>query len=89
MRMFGVRGVEMIKRILNYIQLSLQGVGIAALGTLNIYEPRTETLIFGGLSLLGGLLVAALNKRIDHERYDYGDYFCTGLDCVRRCTCLA
>ena len=52
----------MIKRILNYIQLSLQGVGVAALGTLNIYEPKKETLIFGGLSLLGGLLIAALNK---------------------------
>lgn len=52
----------MIQRMLNYIQLSLQGVGIAALGTLHISEPKQETLVFGGISLLGGLLIAALNK---------------------------
>lgn len=26
------------------------------------YEPKQETLIFGGLSLMGGLLIAALNR---------------------------
>jgi hypothetical protein len=50
------------KRILNYLQLSLQGVGIAALGTLNIFEPKVETLIFGGTSLICGLLIAIANK---------------------------
>ena len=52
----------MKKRILNYLQLSLQGVGIAALGTLNIFEPKVETLIFGGTSLICGLLIAIANK---------------------------
>ncbi|WP_298069555.1 hypothetical protein [uncultured Mailhella sp.] len=47
---------------MKYIQLSLQGVGIAALGTLNIHEPKPETLISGGLSLFGGLLILVLNK---------------------------
>ena len=51
-----------MKRVVKYIQLSPQGVGIAALGTLNIHEPKPETLISGGLSLLGGLLILVLNK---------------------------
>lgn len=54
--------VEMKKRILDYIQLSLQGTGIAALGTLSIFEPKFETVIFGGMCILGGLLIAIKNK---------------------------
>lgn len=52
----------MKKRILDYLQLSLQGTGIAALGTLNIFEPKQETLIFGGICILCGLIIAVFNK---------------------------
>ncbi len=52
----------MRKRFFNYIQLSLQGTGIAALGTLSIFEPKLETVLFGGMCLLLGLGVALLNK---------------------------
>ena len=34
------QGMDMKKRILTYLQFSLQGTGVAALGTLNIYEPK-------------------------------------------------
>lgn len=50
------------KRVLDYLQLTLQGTGLAALGTLNIFEPKAETLIFGGVCALGGLLIAIFNK---------------------------
>ena len=52
----------MNKRILDYVQLSLQGTGIACLGTLCIFEPKIETLIFGGGCMFLGLIVAILNK---------------------------
>lgn len=52
----------MKKRILDYIQLSLQGTGIASLGTLSIFEPKFETVFFGGMCLIGGLIIAILNK---------------------------
>ena len=52
----------MKKRILDYLQLSLQGTGLAALGTLNIFEPKRETLIFGGVCVLCGLVIAIFNK---------------------------
>ena len=52
----------MKQRILNYLQLSLQGTGIAALGTLNIYEPKLETLLFGGVCIICGLIIAITNK---------------------------
>ncbi|WP_165073078.1 hypothetical protein [Desulfovibrio sp. ZJ200] len=52
----------MKKRILDYLQLSLQGTGIAALGTLNIFEPKQETLVFGCVCVLCGLIIAVFNK---------------------------
>lgn len=52
----------MKKRILDYLQLSLQGTGIATLGTLSIFEPKLETVLFGGMCLIGGLLIAIRNK---------------------------
>ncbi|MBQ7456662.1 MAG: hypothetical protein IJS54_03535 [Desulfovibrio sp.] len=52
----------MKKRILDYLQLSLQGTGLTALGTLNIFEPKLETLIFGGACVLCGLIIAISNK---------------------------
>lgn len=52
----------MKKRILDYMQLAMQGIGIASLGTLNIYEPKEETIIFGGVSLCLGLLIAFFNR---------------------------
>lgn len=52
------------KRILDYLQLSLQGTGIAALGTLSIFEPKFETVIFGEMCLIGGLLIAIKNKGV-------------------------
>lgn len=51
------------KRILTYLQFSLQGTGVAALGTLNIYEPKAETLIFGGVCIICGLIIAIVNKK--------------------------
>lgn len=52
----------MKKRILDYLQLSMQGIGIASLGTLNIFEPKVETMILGMGSLLLGLVIAIYNK---------------------------
>ena len=52
----------MKKRILDYMQLTFQGIGIASLGTLNIFEPRVETLIFGVGSLAFGVAVAIINR---------------------------
>lgn len=52
----------MKKRILNYLQLSMQGIGIASLGTLSIFEPKIETLLFGGICIIFGLLIAIFNK---------------------------
>lgn len=52
----------MKKRILDYIQLTLQGIGIASLGTLNIFEPKMETIILGCGSMLIGLMVTIVNK---------------------------
>ena len=52
----------MRKRILDYEQLSLQGTGLACLGTLSIFEPKTETLVFGGGCMVLGLIVAILNE---------------------------
>lgn len=54
--------MDMKKRILTYLQFSLQGTGVAALGTLNIYEPKAETLIFGGVCIICGLVIAIVNK---------------------------
>lgn len=56
------QGMDMKKRILTYLQFSLQGTGVAALGTLNIYEPKAETLIFGGVCIICGLIIAIVNK---------------------------
>lgn len=44
------------------MQLTLQGIGIASLGTLNIFEPRFETLLLGCSSILLGLIIAFINK---------------------------
>lgn len=52
----------MKKRILDYLQLSLQGVGIASLGTLSIFEPKPETMLFGGMCLLLGLGIAMIKR---------------------------
>lgn len=52
----------MKKRILDYLQLSLQGIGIASLGTMNILEPRMEILMLGGSSIMLGLILAVFNK---------------------------
>lgn len=52
----------MKKRILDYLQLSLQGIGIASLGTLNIFQPKVETLVLGVGSLFFGLLITIFNK---------------------------
>lgn len=52
----------MKKQIFDYVQLSLQGTGMAALGTLSIFEPRLETVLFGGICILLGLGVAFVNK---------------------------
>lgn len=52
----------MKKRVLDYLQLSLQGVGIASLGTLSIFEPKLETMLFGGMCMLLGLVIALFNK---------------------------
>lgn len=52
----------MKKRILDYLQLSMQGIGIASLGTLNIFEPKVETMVLGMGSLLLGLVIAIYNK---------------------------
>lgn len=54
---------KMRKRILDYIQISMQGIGIASLGTLNIFEPKIETVILGTGSLLIGLAIAVINRR--------------------------
>ena len=56
------QGMDMKKRVLTYLQFSLQGTGVAALGTLNIYEPKAETLIFGGVCIICGLIIAIVNK---------------------------
>lgn len=50
------------KRILDYLQLTLQGTGIASLGTLSIFEPKFETVLYGGMCLLMGLIIAAINR---------------------------
>ncbi len=55
---------RMKKRILDCLQLSLQGTGIAALGTLNIYEPKQETLVSGGVCLLRGLIITFFTKEV-------------------------
>lgn len=52
----------MKKRILDYMQLCLQGIGIASLGTLNIFEPKLETIILGCGSMVIGLLIVIVNK---------------------------
>lgn len=52
----------MIKRILDYLQLSLQGIGIASLGTLSIFAPKTDTIIYGSLCLFCGLIIAFFNR---------------------------
>lgn len=44
------------------MQLSMQGIGIASLGTMNIFEPRAEILILGVSSLVIGLIMAVINK---------------------------
>lgn len=54
----------MKKRILDYMQLTLQGIGIASLGTLNIFEPKIETIILGCGSVILGLLIAIVNGEI-------------------------
>lgn len=51
----------MRKRILEYFQMSLLGIGVASLGTFNIFEPKIETLIYGGSSLMLGLLFTLIN----------------------------
>lgn len=52
----------MRKRILDYTQLSMQGIGIASLGTLNIFEPKMETLLLGVGSLVIGLAIATIKR---------------------------
>lgn len=52
----------MKKRILNYMQLTLQGIGIASLGTLNIFEPKLETIILGCGCIILGLITSMVNK---------------------------
>ena len=52
----------MKKRVLDYLQLALQGTGIASLGTLSIFEPKTETVVYGCMCLALGLIIAILNK---------------------------
>lgn len=52
----------MKKRILDYMQLAMQGIGIASLGTLNIFDPKPETVVLGSVSLCMGLLIAVFNK---------------------------
>lgn len=52
----------MKKRVLDYLQLALQGTGIASLGTLSIFEPKIETVIYGCMCLALGLIIAILNK---------------------------
>ena len=52
----------MRKRVLGYLQLSLQGIGIASLGTMNVFEPRPEVLLLGGTSLILGLIIACIYK---------------------------
>ena len=51
----------MKKRILTYIPIPLQGIGIAALGTLNIADPKAETLFFVGICVIFGLALAFVN----------------------------
>ena len=53
----------MKKRILDYMQLTFQGIGIASLGTLNIFEPKFETLLLGVGSLAFGVIVAVINRK--------------------------
>lgn len=52
----------MKKRILDYIQFSLQGVAIASLGTLSIFEPKLETMLYGGMCLLLGLGITIIKR---------------------------
>ena len=52
----------MRNKILDYLQLSLQGIGIASLGTLSIFEPKLETVLYGGLSFILGLLIAMIKR---------------------------
>lgn len=55
----------MKKRILAYMQLAFQGIGIATLGTLNVFEPKPETIILGfGCVTLG--LATAITNRVKH-----------------------
>ena len=54
----------MKKRILTYLQYTLHGSGVASLGTLNIYDPKSETLIFGGLCIICGLIILVFNKEV-------------------------
>lgn len=54
----------MKKRVLDYLQLSLQGVGIASLGTLSIFEPKLETILFGGMCMLLGLGIVLINRGV-------------------------
>lgn len=54
----------MKKRVLDYLQLSLQGVGIASLGTLSIFEPKLETILFGGMCIFLGLGITIINRGV-------------------------
>lgn len=53
----------MKKRILDYLQLSLQGTGIASLGTLSIVEPKFETVLFGSMRLGDWLAYSHFEQR--------------------------
>lgn len=44
------------------MQLSMQGIGIASLGTLSIFEQKIETLIYGIGSLIIGLAITYINR---------------------------
>ncbi len=40
----------------------MQGIGIASLGTLNIFKPRFETMVLGIGSLIIGLGIVVINQ---------------------------